>query len=75
VILNAAADTRAGAARRNALNALSVASLIVPSAETNAMQASTVSPRLPIYSPIGFLGLSATRPRAHSRVDAGRIAI
>ena len=31
--------------------------------------------RWPIYSPIGFLGLSATRPRAHSRVDAGRLAI
>ena len=31
--------------------------------------------RWPIYSPIGFLGLSATRARAHSRVDAGRLAI
>ena len=46
MILNAAADTRAGAARRNALKALSVSSLIVPSADTNAMHASTVSPRL-----------------------------
>ena len=42
MILDAAADTRAGAARRNALKALSVSSLIVPSADTNAHELLTL---------------------------------
>ena len=69
------------------MKALSVSSLIVPSAETNAMQASTVSPRLAAkgskclsaklyYATLDSLALTARWPTtvlARARPGAGRL--